>query len=76
MSIIFVSAFDILDKRAPGTPEQFRELHEAVFSIRHRVKQHMDTGIQPREIIPVRGLLRAAEVAEDVVGNIVGQLAA
>ena len=60
MSVIFVSAFDILDKRAPGTPEQFRELREAVFTIRHRVKQHMDQGLPPGEIIPTRGLLKAA----------------
>ena len=67
---VFVSALDILDKRAPATPAQIRELRDAVFSIRQKIRQHMDKGLAPNEIEPVRGLLKAAEIAEEIVGRL------
>jgi hypothetical protein len=75
MSEAFVSALDILDKRAPGTPAQIRGLRDAVFSIRQRVKQALNQGLAPGEVESARSLLQAAEIAEDVVGRMVGKLA-
>lgn len=73
MSEAFVSALDVLDKRSPGTPAQIRDLRDAVFSVRQRVKQHLDRGLSPGEIESARGLLKAAEIAEEVVNKIIGR---
>jgi hypothetical protein len=70
MSGIFVSALDILDKRSPGTPAQIRELRDAVFSIRQKVRQDLDKGLAPGEIESARSLLKAVEIAEDAVGKL------
>jgi hypothetical protein len=70
MSTLFDSAFDILDKRTPGSPAQIRALREDVFSIGRKVKRHMDNGLAPDEIGAARGLLAAAEVAEEIVNSL------
>ncbi|MDR3054693.1 MAG: hypothetical protein LBU53_04740 [Zoogloeaceae bacterium] len=70
MSEPFISALDILDQHSPGSPAQVQQLREAVFSIRKRAKQHLDQGLTTDETEAARGLLKAAEIAEEIVGKL------
>jgi hypothetical protein len=70
MSEAFVSLFDAVDKSSSLAPAQIRELRDEVFSIRQKVRQHLDRGLAPDETEAARGLLRAAEIAEEIVGRL------
>jgi hypothetical protein len=70
MSEAFISLFDAVDKPSSLAPAQIRELRDEVFSIRQKVRQHLDRGLAPDETKAARGLLQAAEIAEDIVGRL------
>lgn len=70
MNETFDSAFDVLDKKTPGSPAQMRALREEVFAIRQEVKAYLDRGLSPGETPSARALLQAAQSAEDIVNRL------
>ncbi|MDR1111007.1 MAG: hypothetical protein LBP92_10020 [Deltaproteobacteria bacterium] len=72
MSEQFKSALDILGEESPD-PDETRALMEELRSITVAVKKEMDKGLTPADMVPVQGLLRACQTAEEAVKKIVSR---
>jgi hypothetical protein len=66
-----ISAFDIFaDGRKSADPAKLRALREELFQLARGIRQKLDQGLPPSEVAAAKGLLEAAQTAENVVEHL------